>query len=516
MITSLHAFHRLEPYPWLPVASAARFVDARLSIPARQVGGLFSYSHNNDFDKSRNGTQMSSPLIETPFSLDSRSLSSGSEPALLAGQQTLSKVMGDLQRRGGLFSPGDTPNRQLTRSLRDTQESPLPSVFSALGPYARQTGVLATKGLQNTDVRDATISGGVCALSTRESTLLSQGIIETGGRSLDARALSRRELQSHLRAMAEDVTIAQVFETIGLTPQRSAIVLENTLWSSRVANRLRNAGIVDPGLDQDVAQMVWSRNVGAYRALTHLRRTLFGNRAAPVVAVDDTPLLPELQRRTDELFKELGLPQSGDGYRFVYAGMYSGIWSELLQQSGVLRSGDKLIIFEPTKHFLPEGREIMTFREAMKQTYPYLGEGLNSNVGLVAYWEPRDPNGRLFRKSVPGALMPNSSNWESFDFTRFPVVPKISNRLPNMEEFQFVCNTASHRLADNPAFLWGAIYPQTPRLSQCMTGMERLRSNTREQARQRSTRSATQSREMDELASAAIAELQRITAGMFR
>lgn len=312
--------------------------------------------------------------------------------------------------------------------------------------------------------------GGVCALSTRESTLLGIGQIEDPVTGRTTRAETDTEF-------SDAVTAVQVFETIGLSDDPSAIVLEDTLWANRGIDKLRaNIGI-DEGAETRFRDTIATRNIRTAKALQRLRGYLF-EAPSELGIVRDTTIMDELRFKTDKMLADLGLPPDDNDYRLVYAGMYSYVWREIMESQGIVDSDQLAVIYEPWKHFAPEdGADgpISNFRRQLLRQAPFLQpDSPSERLGLMAYIEPRDPNGRILRKSMPVALLPNTKNYRDFDFGKFPVVPKKTNALPTANEFQFVDDMANVTLNQNPAFLWGLVYPPTDKTQDIMRAMVSL------------------------------------------
>lgn len=374
---------------------------------------------------------------------------------------------------------------------------------------------------------NAVYLGGVCALSTRESTLLGRGKIESPVESQPKEAQEDPEL-------SDAVTAVQVFETIGLTDDPSAIVLEDTLWSNRVIEKLR----ASTGLDEEDAEQarftIETRNARTAQALQRLRNYIF-EAPSDLVVVRDTPIMDELRQKTDKMLADLGLPPDNNDYRLVYGGMYSYVWREIMESQGAVGTDQLAMIYEPWKHFAPEdGKDgpITNFRRQLLKQAPYMQPGSPAErIGLMVYMEPRDPNGRILRKSVPMALLPNSENYADFDFSKFPVVPKKTNALPDASEFQYVDDIANLTLNKNPAFLWGLAYPPTETTQTIMSVMVRLSAEAKEKSKAvfqvNSALSAKQkqqlslqvrgafSSQMQELSEVLIQEIQAMNSAMF-
>lgn len=343
--------------------------------------------------------------------------------------------------------------------------------------FGRNAGdkvVSLTPGLLDVDPKDILYTGGVCALSTRESRMLGLGT-ETE----DAITGRKQAIQDtdDLRQLQDVVSLAQVVETVGLTPYSTAIVLEDTLWAEKVANRLQFVG--EDEAANAAATLVQSRNRRTETAVNGLRRYLFGNEITPVVSVIDQDILGQLTEETDKMIAKLGLEPIDDPYRVVYAGMYSYVWRNILVDAGVVANGQTMAIYEPSKHIGCEGIEtsdISKFKAALVRGAPFMQAGSPAEqLGLMAYLEPRDPNGRRFRDAIPLALMPNSLNYRGFDFSRFPVVPKKKdNQLAEYSEFKFVDDLSTTNLMKNPAFLWGLAYPSSERAESLMWEMRSI------------------------------------------
>ena len=431
----------------------------------------------------------------------------------------LGKLEADLRTTGSLLE-GCNPTNEETAMLT-----------KRLGLFAAERVVGFSPELASSITDQTIFVGGVCALSTRESTLTGLGRLED-----PVTGEVRRADADEVLDFSDVVTAVQVFETIGLTPEPSAIILEDTLWSNRVIDKLQASVGIDDEAADFVGKVVEARNDRTLNALQRLRGYLFES-PSNLVAVRDTAVMDELTTRTDEMLSKLGVPPAPDAneYRFVYAGMYSYVWRDILVNQGVVDEDQLMVIYEPWKHFAPEDNptdKISSFRRELLQAAPFMQSGSPSEkLGLIAYMEPRDPNGRLVRKSVPTALLPNSKNYGSFDFSRFPVVPKKANALPTVNEFQFDDKPDELTLSKNPAFLWGLVYPPTPKTQEIMQAMATLSSESKVKSKsvfqenmalsvqEKQQLSAqlrgTYSHEMGELGEQLITEMQSITNVLF-
>jgi len=261
--------------------------------------------------------------------------------------------------------------------------------------------------------------------------------------------------------------------------------------------------------------------------------------------------MADLRESTDEFLGQLGLPVDlNDTYRYVYAGMYSSVWAGVLERAGYLPPNDTLVIYEPTKHFTtvsgryggsgePGSREIpeMRFRGQMLAQAPFGVTGsANESVGLIGYVEQLLPNGRRFSNVMSPDTMPNSSNYQDFDFGRFPLpsfVPGGDTMTSKVwrrgQQYQYLDTTGDTVLNRNPAFLWGTFYPPTPQLAERLQKMVKIAADCRSTSRLRTEGLAPAERkavsaeirarssaEMAEVASTVIAELERITRAMFK
>jgi|GEM_PF-5309604 len=431
----------------------------------------------------------------------------------------LGKLEADLRTTGSLLEGSNPTNEEIAMLTK------------RLGLFAAERVVGFSPELASSITDQTMFVGGVCALSTRESTLTGLGRLEdpvTG----DVRRADADETLD----FSDVVTAVQVFETIGLTPKPSAIVLEDTLWSNGVIEKLTASVGIDDEAANLVGEVIESRNDRTLKALQRLRGFLFES-PSELIAIRDTTVMDELNARTDEMLTKLNVPPAPDAndYRFVYAGMYSYVWRDILVNQGIIDEDQLMVIYEPWKHFAPEDNpsdKISSFRRELLQAAPFMQSGSASErLGLIAYMEPRDPNGRLVRKSVPTALLPNSKNYTNFDFGRFPVVPKKANALPTVDKFQFVDKPDEITLSKNPAFLWGLVYPPTPKTQEIMQAMaalsveskaksksvfqENMALSVQEKQQLSAQLRGTFSREMSELSERLIAELQLMTNTLF-
>lgn len=342
--------------------------------------------------------------------------------------------------------------------------------------FVDQRVLAFTPELTERDLSIASFFGGVCALSTRESSLLKkdEGWIEdpvTGERyeAIDAFKLN----------LPTVVTALQIFEAIGCTRNRAVIVLEDQLWSERIIEFL---GIDDEILEAEVREVVSNRNSETGLAIENLRSFLYGNEAKELVQFRDVEVMKALRAGTFEMFDEVGisLPEDSD-YPLVYAGMYSYVWREIMINLGVMDQDDLMVIFEPEKHIVAENSRDNTmafFREKLLEKQPYMQPGSkNENIGIIAYANSYIGT-KAMRNYVPTALVPNSANFTQFDFTEFPKVPDNIDELPLAKEFDFYSNIGNTKLTENPAFLWGNIYPPTERSTELMYLMDDLRQRT--------------------------------------
>lgn len=397
------------------------------------------------------------------------------------------------------------------------------------GRNAADKVVNLSPGLLAVDPKDVLYAGGVCALSTRESRMLGLGA-ETEDAVTGLKQVIRDA--DDVEQLQDVVSLAQVVETVGLTPYSTAIVLEDSLWADKVANRLQFIGEDEAG--GAAAKLVQARNRRTEAAVNGLRQYLFGNDIAPVVPVIDRNILGQLTEETDKMIADLGLEPIDDPYRVVYAGMYSYVWRNILVDAGVVADDQIMAIYEPSKHIGREDTEasdISKFKAALARSAPFAQAGSPAqNLGLMAYLEPRDPNGRRFRDTVPLALMPNSLNYRNFDFGRFPVVPKKKdNQLADYSEFKFVDDLSTTNLLRNPVFLWGLAYPSSERAEQLMGEMYSISSRYKDETREKlgvitsgaERRQAAEiirkgySSWMEQTAEALIEELEQMNQAMF-
>ncbi|HEY1644875.1 MAG TPA: hypothetical protein VGF75_00630 [Candidatus Saccharimonadales bacterium] len=415
---------------------------------------------------------MSVELLKSP-DVTSGEVSIAERTALAASAyspSTLDKIEADLRTKGSLFAD------------RSLESGDVAAVVGSLGAFAAEKMVWFSPALANQMNEDTVFVGGVCALSTRESTLLGRGLIEdpvTGyGRLI--------EKGEDFDGFSDVVTVVQVFETIGLTPSASAIVLEDTLWANRVVQSMRRRIGSDNNLEQSTRQSIKTRNDRASEALSRLRGYLFESPSGLSI-VRDTDVMADLTTKTDEMLAKLGLEPSENTYRYIYAGMYSYVWREIMASQGIVDDEQLMVIYEPWKHFAPEDGcfdPISIFRNRLLKEAPFMEAGSeNEKIGLVAYIEPRDPNGRLLRKTMPVALLPNSTNYANFDFSKFPIVTKKTNALPEADEFQFADDIGSMTLGKNPAFLWGLVYPPTTEARAIMQQMVQLGAESKRTAK---------------------------------
>lgn len=353
------------------------------------------------------------------------------------------------------------------------------------GRNAADRVVNLTPELLTVNPVDVLYTGGVCALSTRESRMLGLGPETEDAVTGQLQAIRNVDDMVQLQDV---VSLAQIVETVGVTPYPTAIVLEDALWANKVASRLRFVG--EDEAETAAAGLVQARNRRAETAVNGLRQYLFGSDTAPVVSVVDRDILGQLTEETDKMIADLGLDPIDDPYRVVYAGMYSYVWRNILVDAGVVADDQIMAIYEPSKHIGCEGTEtsdISKFKASLVQNTPFMQAGSPAEkLGLIAYMEPRDPNGRRFRDAVPLALMPNSLNYQGFDFSRFPIVPKKKdNQLADYSEFKFVDDLSTTNLIKNPAFLWGLAYPSSERAEQLMWEMCSISGNYKSETREK-------------------------------
>lgn len=344
-------------------------------------------------------------------------------------------------------------------------------IARVLGVNAAERVVALNGELLDEDPEGVVFAGGVCALSTRESRLL--GLEASTEDPVTGQKLAM-ETEADLEGLSDAVSAVQIFETVGQTPNTTAIVLEDALWTEKVTDKLSTVGIEPVKLAAKA--MVEARNRRALAGLNGLRRYLFGSQVANTKVIFDTNLLDQLTEKTDKMIADLGLPPNNDPYRIVYAGMYSYVWRNLLIEAGLLDRDQTMVIYEPSKHIGREGAagsDISRFKSALRSQAPFMQPGSpNEKLGVLTYLEPRDPNGRRFRDSVPLSLMPNSKNYQDFDFSKFPIVPKIKdNQLAEYSDFTFVDDLGDTTLLRNPAFLWGLVYPVSERALRLMQQM---------------------------------------------
>lgn len=460
---------------------------------------------------------MKTELLRASTGLLPESSGFGQRDTFLADAYTpsiLDKMEADLKAEGSLF--GDWPTKRQVSIMTDK-----------LGSFAADRMIGFTPELTDVRLQDQVFVGGVCALSTRESTLLGIGKVED---SISGNDIAIQDSDS----LSGAVTAVQIFETIGLMPSASAIVLEDTLWGDRVAQKMSDVGSADETMIESARAAVEARNQRSYECLQRLRKFVLGE-AVELEVVRDGDVMDELTVRTDEMLTRLGLPITDNSYRFVYAGMYSYVWRQIMSGQGIVSDDQVMTIYEPWKHFAPEdglSDPISVFRGAVLKQEPFMAEGSeNERVGIIAYAEPRDPNGRILRKSLPMALLPNSANYRDFDFSKFPVVPKKTNALPEAKEFKYVTDMASLTLDRNPAFLWGLVYPPTSRTRYVMAEMVRLKRQLKLDTRIAYLRDPCMSalnrkdlsiklrtnlsREMTDLSEQLVSELETITKAMF-
>lgn len=401
-------------------------------------------------------------------------------------------------------------------------------VAEQFGINAAEKVVGLNTELLSRDPSDIVFAGGVCALSTRESVLLRQEAatedVVTGDKVM------LRETDD-LSSLQDAVTAVQIFEAIGTSDYQSAIVVEDELWSERVAWFLRGLG--DDEAVVAASGLVRSRNRQTVAGIDSLRNYLFGKEVEPVSTVSDSKVIDELTSETDRMLKEMGLEDITTPYRRVFAGMYSYVWRNVLQQAGVVAEDKVLAIFEPSKHIGREdgiGQDISRFKSNYVRNFPFMQAGASEKLGLIAYLEPRDPNGRRFRDAVPLALMPNSLNYRNFDFSKFPIVPKKKNdELADLTEFTYLDQMGNLSLTNNPVFLWGLMYPITSETARLLSDMQSISASYRYNARTRlgaitdglqrkqaaETLKGSYSVEMERLAEELVEELQDMNQAMF-
>jgi hypothetical protein len=306
--------------------------------------------------------------------------------ATVFSPSVLGKLEADLKTTGSLLE-GSSPTTEETAMLT-----------KRLGLFAAERVVGFSPELAGRITDQTMFVGGVCALSTRESTLTGLGRLEDPVTGEVRRADADETLD-----FSDVVTAVQVFETIGLTPEPSAIVLEDTLWSSGVIEKLRfSVGIDDETADL-VSKVVESRNDRTLKALRQLRGFLFES-PSDLVAVRDTAVMDELNARTDEMLSKIGLPPAPDAndYRFVYAGMYSYVWRDILVNQGVVDEDQLMVIYEPWKHFAPEDNptdKISSFRRELLRAEPFMqlqNPRTGRHPGMCA-WEVGVDNNMKFK-----------------------------------------------------------------------------------------------------------------------
>lgn len=379
-----------------------------------------------------------------------------------------------------LSSYGSLLEGQLPLDTEDRWE-----IDELFGRNAADKVVNLSPGLLAVDPKEVLYAGGVCALSTRESRMLGLGA-ETEDAITGLKQVIRGA--DEVEQLQDVISLAQIVETVGLTPYSTAIVLEDALWADKVANRLRFVG--EDEAAGAAARLVEARNRRSEAAVNGLRRYLFGDDIAPVVPVIDRDILCQLTEETDKMIADLGLEPIDDPYRVVYAGMYSYVWRNVLVDSGIIAADQAMAIYEPSKHIGREGIEtsdISKFKAALVRNAPFMQtDSPAEKLGLIAYLEPRDPNGRRFRDTVPLALMPNSLNYREFDLSRFPIVPKKKdNQLADYSEFRFVDDLSTTNLMRNPAFLWGLAYPSSERAERLMWEMYAISNNYKDEAKEK-------------------------------
>jgi hypothetical protein len=467
----------------------------------------------------------------------------GALPGLALPPAMLGKLEGQLYAEGGLLQQPTWPPtpEQATNYTNEIIDQLADGDEQRLITFAGQKVVGATTGFNDSNLRDAVYAGGICALSTFESRKLS--------------VAPPKDIDQYLEEELAPITIAQVFEAVGQTKGDTVVTLEDALWAQKVRKRLEARG--RPVDEAAVRRAIARRNQRAFDATQKLRKLLLP-RAEPLKAVRDTDVMDDLQAATDELFYGLTVSfDESDMYRLVYAGMYSGIWKQVLENAGFMRPNQTLVIYEPTKHVVTvNGRVLQSshsedwvpgrtpearFRKAMLAGAPYLQPGsFNEKVGVITYLEPMLPNGKRFRDVMPVAVMPNSSNYKQFDFGRFPILPpgrydddpEIRAGFQPNPSFEYFDSIANTKLQENPAFLWGAMYPPTQELALALYRMWRINTECRT-AVTIATREAEgltgsqlgdvsrtvrgqYSKEMTEAGERVIKELQRITAAMFK
>src|SRR5436190_17573887 len=150
---------------------------------------------------------MSAELLRARTSPQPEPSDFGQRDTLLAdayAPSILDKMEADLKVEGSLFAEWPTKRQVAMVTLR-------------LGSFAAERMIAFTPALANMELEDQVFVGGVCALSTRESTLLGIGRVED---PVSGKDIAIRDSDG----VSDAVTAVQIFETIGLTPSSSAIV----------------------------------------------------------------------------------------------------------------------------------------------------------------------------------------------------------------------------------------------------------------------------------------------------
>lgn len=317
----------------------------------------------------------------------------------------------------------------------------------SLGTFGNKV-VGVSDGAELLDVSNITALGGWCAIRSNDFKRLNDsGTVFDPDTGVETKI---KEVEAIADWITRAVSIDQVVDAIGMFQgKRYVAISEEKLWSERTINT------VEEQLKRPLTSSEKDTISNAVAVAEQLRYQ-YTNRYlkyatgedATLTRVVDQDIFSELKEVRDQMLEVAELPLQEFKQRFpdgrsesysIVWGMYTGPYLDLLKKKGYV-ADQKAIILEPWWHAFNENNPAKTeVNERVFSRNPYLAsEGINKNIGYVAYADAMDNVSDRYRNIYPISAVPNRENYQKF-ITELSQDPKL----------------VTLDLRNNPAFSWG-------------------------------------------------------------
>ena len=340
--------------------------------------------------------------------------------------ESLIEASGFTSRADRARNSGQLPQGKLLSKMKETKQA---AWMSMLGESFSQRTILVTepKGEESLQPAEVSISGGWCAIRTKDVDNLDKGKIVD---PVSGKISELVSVDQVVNFIVSGVCFDQIIDAIG-TPSHPdlefAAISESQLWSQRIQTKtekvLKRPLSVREKYSIECA--VEQAEIVRYLITERYLRMVTQNQGLKLARIPDYAITEELKLVRDELLNSVGLSltslkkkyptesHSADGTSLVLT-MYSQPYIELLRQKGYFSSSRKnALIAEPVTHAWGNTRLVSDIISAVHRNEGiYFEDGVNPKVGQIAYVESVTGNNKTTRRDLDCSQVINISNWE--------------------------------------------------------------------------------------------------------